>query len=121
MLRALAGLLLLANLVFLAWTQSWLAPWLPPPGASEREPERLRLQVRPESVIVLSPQAVSAAASTTPPVDSAASESAGAQAAASGPPVSGAAVTDDRAAAAPTAVGPGQDAGGQGQRSEPRR
>ena len=121
MLRALAGLLLLANLVFLAWTQSWLAPWLPPPGASEREPERLRLQVRPESVIVLSPQAVSAAASAKPPVDPATHEAGGEQADASATPVSGAGLTNDRTSPATTSIGSGQDPGGQGQRGEPRR
>ena len=67
MLKTLTALLLVANLLFLAWAQGMLTPWWPPPGASEREPERLRLQVRPESVIVLSPQAASAAIAPPPP------------------------------------------------------
>lgn len=66
-LKTLTALLLGANLVFLTWAQGWWSPWLPPPGAREREPERLRLQVRPEAVIVLSPQAVSAAMAPPPP------------------------------------------------------
>lgn len=61
MLRALLALLLLANGLFLAWTQGGLAPMLPPPGAAEREPQRLAAQVNPGQVRVLSPQAASEA------------------------------------------------------------
>lgn len=60
MLRALALLLLLANLGFHAWTQGWLSPWLPPPG-SDREPQRLAAQLHPERIAVLSDRAASAA------------------------------------------------------------
>jgi hypothetical protein len=66
MLRILLLLLLLANGAFHAWTQGWLAPWLPPPS-DQREPERLANQVHPELITVLTPnaatQAVAAAAS----------------------------------------------------------
>jgi hypothetical protein len=61
MLRALAALLLLANLLFLAWTQGWLSPALPLPHQGEREPERLARQLRPEAVQPVSAAAASAA------------------------------------------------------------
>lgn len=60
MLRRLVLLLLLANAGFFAWTQGWLAPWLPPPGEG-REPGRLAMQVQPERIRVLSAGAASAA------------------------------------------------------------
>lgn len=63
MLRALVGLLLLANLAFFAWTHGALAPVLPPPHQGEHEPERLAGQVRAAAVTVLAPQAASAAVS----------------------------------------------------------
>ncbi|MEK9721343.1 MAG: hypothetical protein VW339_05020 [Quisquiliibacterium sp.] len=44
MTKALAWLLLLANLVALGWWQGWLQSWLP----SGREPERLATQVEPQ-------------------------------------------------------------------------
>ena len=53
MLRTLVALLLLANLLFFAWSRGWLAPVVAPPHAGEREPERLAAQVRPEQVRVL--------------------------------------------------------------------
>lgn len=63
MLRALVAALLLANLLFFAWTRGWLSPGLlPPPHAGEREPERLAAQRRPESIKLVTPQAASAAA-----------------------------------------------------------
>lgn len=61
MLRGLVVLLLVANAVFFAWTQGWLAPALPDPQAGEREPERLSRQVRAEQVTVLSPRAAAQA------------------------------------------------------------
>ena len=61
MLRTVAAALIIANLVFFAWTSGWLAPALPAPRHGEREPERLAAQVRPEAVAVLPPKAASAA------------------------------------------------------------
>lgn len=62
MLRGVVLSLLLANLVFLAWTQGWLGGLAPqPPATAGREPERLMQQVRPDSVQVLRPRDVSAA------------------------------------------------------------
>ncbi len=61
MLRALAGSLIGANLLFYAWTQGWLGALAPaPPGLQGREPERLEQQVRPEALTVLRPRAVAA-------------------------------------------------------------
>ncbi len=60
MLRVLVGLLLLANLLFLGWSQGWFdAVGLRLTG--EREPERLQRQVRPEVIRVLPPGAASTA------------------------------------------------------------
>ena len=58
MLRLLLAVVVLANLLFFAWTRGALAPLLPLP-ASERDPARLQQQLRPESVTVLPPAAVS--------------------------------------------------------------
>jgi hypothetical protein len=63
MLRALAALLLLANLAFFGWTQGWLDNVIGLRAAGDREPERLQKQVNPGVVRVLTPQAVAAAAS----------------------------------------------------------
>lgn len=60
MLRLLLGLLLAANLLFLAWAQGWLGAVLPPPRAAEREPGRIAAQVRPEAVVVLGGSTASA-------------------------------------------------------------
>jgi hypothetical protein len=61
MLRTLAAALLLANVLFFAWSRGWLAPALQPPHHGEREPERLAAQVNPKSVSLFTPQAASAA------------------------------------------------------------
>jgi hypothetical protein len=58
MLRALVGLLLLANVAFLVWSQGWLGNQ---PQHSQREPARLAAQVRPESLTVLPPAKAGAA------------------------------------------------------------
>ncbi len=63
MLRVLVLLLLLANALFFAWAQGWLAPVLPP-RVEPREPERLAQQQRPELITVLTPKAASEAAAT---------------------------------------------------------
>ena len=60
MLRVIVGLLLVANLLFFGWSQGWLELIGLRPG-SDREPERLQRQVRPEVIRVLPPGAASAA------------------------------------------------------------
>jgi hypothetical protein len=60
MLRTVVATLLVANVLFFAWTQGWLGP---APGAAQREPQRLAAQMRPELVTVLPPRAASAAVS----------------------------------------------------------
>jgi hypothetical protein len=62
-MRVLVVALLLANLVFYAWTQGWLDSVAGVRASGDREPERLQRQVRPEVVRILTPQAVAAAAS----------------------------------------------------------
>lgn len=61
MIKWLAVVLIVANGVFWAWTQGWLGAAWPAPGERQREPQRLQQQVRPESIVVLSPRAASAA------------------------------------------------------------
>lgn len=63
MLRWLVLALLLANLAFFGWTQGWLDDVVGVRASGDREPERLARQVRPDSVVILSPVAVAAAAS----------------------------------------------------------
>lgn len=60
MLRLLVVVLVLANGLFWAWTQGALAPWLPA-RADQREPERVKAQLRPELITVMSPKAMTAA------------------------------------------------------------
>ena len=63
MLRALVFALLIANLAFYAWSRGWLDDVVGLRAQSQREPERLARQVRPEVIRILTPQAVAAAAS----------------------------------------------------------
>jgi hypothetical protein len=63
MLRWLVALLLVGNVVFFAWTRGWIDGLVGVRAIGDREPERLAKQVRPDSVRVLTPQAVAAAAS----------------------------------------------------------
>jgi hypothetical protein len=65
MLKAAVLCLLAANAAVFAWGRGWLMPLWLPPGASEREPERLRQQVRPDSITVLGPSKTAAAAATS--------------------------------------------------------
>ena len=81
-LRLLVLLLLLANLVFWAWSRGMLDDAIGPLSKPEREPERYALQVHPDWVKVLPPKAASAAlakaadeAAANPPASSAASGS----------------------------------------------
>lgn len=64
MLRALAALLIGANLLFFAWARGWLDPAVPPPQHGQREPARLAAQVQPETIRIVTPQAASAAAAS---------------------------------------------------------
>lgn len=64
MLRALVGLLLLANLAFYVWTLGWLDDIVGVRAIGDREPERLQRQVRPETVRLLPAGAPASAAST---------------------------------------------------------
>jgi hypothetical protein len=120
-LKTLTALLVIANLAFLAWAQGGLSPWLQPPGASEREPQRLRLQVRPESVIVLSPQAASAAMAPPPPAPVEPTS----QGELTDPlPVGsggGAPASPDRATPGALPVSAGENPRGQGERKQPGR
>jgi hypothetical protein len=63
MLRALIVLLLVVNLAFWCWTRGWLDGLVGVRSIGDREPERMQKQVRPETIRVLTPQAVLAAAS----------------------------------------------------------
>jgi hypothetical protein len=67
LLRTLAVLLLLANLVFFGWARGWWAPMWPAPRQGEREPERLAAQVLPESVVVVPLVAGSSGARSSAP------------------------------------------------------
>lgn len=74
MLRLLVLLLVLANLLFFAWTRGWLDDVTGLRPHPEREPERLARQVHPERISVLPPGAASAATLSAPaPAASAAS------------------------------------------------
>lgn len=60
MLRSWVLLLLLANVLFFAWTQGAMDHVLGLRSIGDREPERLVAQVRPDDLTVLSSQAASA-------------------------------------------------------------
>lgn len=88
MLRTLVALLVLANLLFFAWTQGWIDGVSGARATGHREPERLGQQVRPDVVRILPPQAVRPApapASAAAPAGVAAPASAAAPAEASSP------------------------------------
>jgi hypothetical protein len=65
MLRTLVALLLAANVGFFAWTQGWLDPLVGGASQGEREPERLKRQVRPEVVHLLPARPASAASAAS--------------------------------------------------------
>ena len=56
------AVLLLANLLFFAWSQGWIDELVGMRAHGDREPERLQKQVHPEAVRILTTQAVAAAA-----------------------------------------------------------
>ena len=64
MLRWMLALVVVANLLFLAWSQHWLAPLGLGP-VSQSEPQRLSQQMPPEA-IVLRPARPAASASAAP-------------------------------------------------------
>ena len=102
MLRGLLLALLLANLVFLVWSQGGLGNAEGSAAGGEREPERLSRQVHPEavqllrSVVAASPTAASASAATA--ADPAASAASSAEAASA--PEAASAATESGASAA---------------------
>jgi len=55
MLKGLFVAVLAANLIFLAWSQGWLAPAAPGPRTALGEPQRVANQVRPDWVQVVPP------------------------------------------------------------------
>ncbi len=73
MLKWLVMLLLAANLAFFAWTQGVLDSVVGVRAMGDREPGRLAQQVKPESVVVLTPKDVAAAASAASAASSGAS------------------------------------------------
>lgn len=62
MLRWILALLIVANLLFLAWSQNWLAPLGLMP-VTQSEPGRLQRQIQPEA-IRLHPQPAGAASAS---------------------------------------------------------
>lgn len=91
--RALVLLLLLGNLLFFAWARGWLngIPGLAHDG--EREPERLRRQLRADAVTVASAPAPASAALVPRAADAASGIAASAVASAAPAPASAPAVT----------------------------
>jgi len=67
MLRLAVAVLLLANLLFYAWTQGWLDDVAGVRATGDREPERLARQVKPELIRVLPPQTAMAASAAAQP------------------------------------------------------
>ena len=61
MLRLLVAALLVANLVFYAWTRGWLDDVVGVRAAGDREPERMARQVKPELIRILPPQSAASA------------------------------------------------------------
>lgn len=66
MLQRAVVLLLLANLLFFAWTQGWLDGVTGLRSQGDREPERLARQVRPETVRILAPSEAIPSTSSAP-------------------------------------------------------
>lgn len=62
MLRFIVAFLLLANIAFFVWSQGWVDGLVGVRARGDHEPDRLAKQVRPESVRLLTPQAVAASA-----------------------------------------------------------
>jgi hypothetical protein len=80
-LRALVLALVLANAGYFAWTQGWLDNFTGQRADHQREPERLARQLRPETVLILSPSSALppiATPATTPAAPAASAPLAGA-------------------------------------------
>ena len=101
MLRALLLVVVLANALFFAWSQGWLARVIGSTPYSEREPQRLDAQVRPETIKVL--PAVASSAPTSASESTAAPEPAGATPVPLAPAAASAAVPAASAAMAASA------------------
>ena len=67
MLRALLALLVVANLLFFAFTRGWLDGVVGVSALGDREPERLSRQVRPQTIRLLP----TGSAASAPPIDAA--------------------------------------------------
>jgi hypothetical protein len=102
-MRALFLALLLANLAFFAWSQGWLAAAGLGP-ATQREPQRLALQIHPGQVHVTPLPAGSAAAPAPAAGPSAASSAAAAAASSASPSVAPPAASAPAASAASAAA-----------------
>jgi hypothetical protein len=67
-MRIVVALLVVANLVFWAWSQGWLDGTSGGRASGQREPDRLARQVNPERMRILDPADVQAGARTSAPV-----------------------------------------------------
>ena len=67
MLRLVLLALIVANLGFYSWTQGWLDGVVGARAIGDREPERLARQVRPETVVILPPEAAASASANAAP------------------------------------------------------
>ena len=67
MLRLVLLALIVANLGFYSWTQGWLDSVVGARATGDREPERLARQVRPETVVILPPEAAASASTSAAP------------------------------------------------------
>ncbi len=106
MLRTLLVVLLLANALFFGWARGWFGAAWPPPGHSEREPERLAAQVRPERFVLLGHDAARAAAATPRPAAAAPGAGSGTATGASNTAVNGETTPSAEAAAVCLEAGP---------------
>jgi len=67
MLRIVVLVLVLLNSAYFAWSQGWLLGLGYGP-AQQREPQRLRQQIRPEALQLLPPEKAAAPAAVAPAV-----------------------------------------------------
>ncbi|GAP34472.1 hypothetical protein [Piscinibacter sakaiensis] len=105
MLRALVAALLVANLVFFAWTQGWLDAVTGVPARGEREPERLARQQNPERIQLLARGPGAASAPFVVPAPSAAASAGAADVAAAASAAASGAATAAAAGASSAVAG----------------